>query len=55
VRGASFKGAWKDRRGYTLPEVFAAVAIVGVLAAISLIIILALLERWRVEAAPTTS
>jgi prepilin-type N-terminal cleavage/methylation domain-containing protein len=51
VRGASFKGVWKDRRGYTLPEVLAAVAIAGVLAAISLIIFLALLECWRVEAA----
>jgi len=51
VRGAGFKGVWKDRRGYTLPEVLTAVAIAGVLAAISLIISLALLERWRVEAA----
>ncbi len=42
---------WKDRLGYTLPEVMTAVAIAGVLAAISLIILLALLERWRVEAA----
>jgi prepilin-type N-terminal cleavage/methylation domain-containing protein len=42
---------WKDRLGYTLPEVITAVAIAGVLAAISLIILLALLERWRVEAA----
>jgi Tfp pilus assembly protein FimT len=49
VRGAGFKDVWKDRRGYTLPEVLTAVA--GVLAAISLIIFLALLERWRVEAA----
>ncbi len=51
MRGAGFKGVWKDRRGYTLPEVLTAVAIAGVLAAISLIIFLALLERWRVEAA----
>jgi prepilin-type N-terminal cleavage/methylation domain-containing protein len=51
VRGAGFKDVWKDRRGYTLPEVLTAVAIAGVLAAISLIIFLALLERWRVEAA----
>ena len=54
MRGASFKGVWKDRRGYTLPEVLAAVAIAGVLAAISLIISLALLERWRVEPPPTS-
>jgi prepilin-type N-terminal cleavage/methylation domain-containing protein len=51
VRGASFKGVWKDQRGYTLPEALTAVAIAGVLAAISLVILLALLERWRVEAA----
>jgi prepilin-type N-terminal cleavage/methylation domain-containing protein len=51
VRGATFKGVWKDQRGYTLPEALTAVAIAGVLAAISLIILLALLERWRVEAA----
>jgi prepilin-type N-terminal cleavage/methylation domain-containing protein len=51
VRGAGFKGVWKDRRGYTLPEVLTAIAIAGVLAASSLIIFLALLERWRVEAA----
>ena len=51
MRGAGFKDGWKDRRGYTLPEVLTAVAVAGVLAAISLIIFLALLERWRVEAA----
>jgi len=51
MRGARFKDVWKDRRGYTLPEVLTAVAIAGLLAAISLIIFLALLERWRVEAA----
>ena len=51
MRGASFKNVRDDRRGYTLPEALAAVAIAGVLAAISVIILLALLERWRVEAA----
>ena len=51
MRGAGFKDVWKDRRGYTLPEVLTAVAMAGVLAAIFLIILLALLERWRVEAA----
>ena len=45
MRGARFKGVWKDRRGYTLPEGLAAVTIAGVLAAISLVIFLALLER----------
>lgn len=51
MRGAKLKNVWKDRRGYTLPEVLTAVAIAGLLAAISVIIFLALLERWRVEAA----
>ena len=51
MRGARLKDVWKDRRGYTLPEVLTAVAIAGLLAAISVIILLALLERWRVEAA----
>ncbi len=51
MRGAGFKVVREDRRGYTLPEVLTAVAIAGVLAAISLVILLALLERWRVEAA----
>ncbi len=49
--GAGLKRVWKDRRGYTLPEVLTALAIAGLLAAISVIIFLALLERWRVEAA----
>jgi prepilin-type N-terminal cleavage/methylation domain-containing protein len=51
VRGASLKGVWKDRWGYTLPEALTAIAIAGLLAAISLVILLVLLERWRVEAA----
>ena len=54
MRGARLGDVWNDRRGYTLPEVLTAVAIVGVLAAISLIISLALLERWRVEPPPTS-
>ncbi|WP_166177251.1 pilus assembly FimT family protein [Rubrobacter tropicus] len=41
----------RDERGYTLPEILTAVAISGILAAIAVIIFLALLERWRVEAA----
>lgn len=41
----------KDERGYTLPEVLTAIAIAGVLTVIAVIIFLALLERWRVEAA----
>ena len=51
MRGASLGDVWRDRRGYTLPEVLTAVTIAGVLAAISVIVLLALLERWRVEAA----
>ena len=51
MRGTGFKEVWEDRRGYKLPEVLTAVAIAGALAAISVIIFLALLERWRVEAA----
>ena len=46
-----FGRGWKDQRGYTLPEVLTAVAIAGLLLVISVIILLALLERWRVEAA----
>lgn len=41
----------RDERGYTLQEVLTVVAIVGILVAIAVIIWLALLERWRVEAA----
>lgn len=41
----------KNERGYTLQEVLTAVAILGVLLAIAIFILLALLERWRVEAA----
>lgn len=51
MRGASFKNVRDDSRGYTLPEALAAVAIAGVLAAVCVLILLALLERWRVEAA----
>lgn len=51
MRGARLKTFRDDERGYTLPEILTAVAISGVLAAIAVIIFLALLERWRVEAA----
>jgi prepilin-type N-terminal cleavage/methylation domain-containing protein len=43
--------ARKDERGFTLPEVLATIAILGILIAIAVIIFLALLERWRVDAA----
>jgi prepilin-type N-terminal cleavage/methylation domain-containing protein len=42
---------WRDERGYTLPEVLTAVAVVGILAVVAVLVLLALLERWRVEAA----
>lgn len=51
MRETRFTNVWRDQRGYTLPEVLTAVAISGVLVAISIMILLALLERWRVEAA----
>ena len=41
----------RNERGYTLPEVLTAVCIAGILTVIAVIILLALLERWRVEAA----
>ncbi len=40
-----------DERGFTLQEVLTTVAIVGILVAIAVIVLLALLERWRVNAA----
>ena len=51
MRAARSKTPGNDERGYTLPEVLTAVAIAGILAVIAIIIFLALLERWRVEAA----
>ena len=41
----------EDERGYTLPEILTAVSIMGIILAIGIIVLLALLERWRVEAA----
>src|ERR671921_240309 len=40
-----------DERGYALPEILTAVSIMSIILAIGIIILLALLERWRVEAA----
>ena len=51
MRGTRSIAIWRDERGYTLPETLTAVAIAGILAVIAVIIFLALLERWRVEAA----
>src|SRR5215208_6446717 len=42
---------YRDERGYTLPEILTAVSIMSIILAIGIIVLLALLERWRVEAA----
>jgi prepilin-type N-terminal cleavage/methylation domain-containing protein len=44
-------GDREDEGGYTLPEVLTAVAIMSIILVIGVIVLLALLERWRVEAA----
>lgn len=44
-------GGMRGERGFTLPELVAAIAILGILLAIAIIVLLGLLERWRVEAA----
>jgi prepilin-type N-terminal cleavage/methylation domain-containing protein len=44
-------GVYEDEGGYTLPEVLTAVSIVSITLVIGVIVLLALLERWRVEAA----
>ena len=41
----------EDERGFTLQEVLTVIAIMGILLAIGVIVFLALLERWRVDAA----
>ena len=46
-RQASLRG---DERGYTLMEVMMAVALFVLLIAIVVLVILGLLERWRVDA-----
>jgi prepilin-type N-terminal cleavage/methylation domain-containing protein len=42
---------YRDEGGYTLPEILRAVSIMSIILAIGIIVLLALLERWRVEAA----
>jgi prepilin-type N-terminal cleavage/methylation domain-containing protein len=44
-------GGCEDEGGYSLPEVLTAVAIMSIILVIGVIVLLALLERWRVEAA----
>jgi prepilin-type N-terminal cleavage/methylation domain-containing protein len=41
----------KDERGFTLQELLTTIAIVGILVTLGVIILLGLLERWRVNAA----
>src|SRR5215207_3030213 len=41
----------RDESCYTLPEILTAVSIMSIILAIGIIVLLALLERWRVEAA----
>jgi len=40
-----------EERGYTLPEILTAITIMSIILTIGIIVLLALLERWRVEAA----
>lgn len=49
-------GGWlgrlrRDERGFTVQEKLTVIVVVGILIAIAMFIFLALLERWRVEAA----
>jgi prepilin-type N-terminal cleavage/methylation domain-containing protein len=41
----------EEEQGFTLQELLTTIAIVGILIAIAVIVYLALLERWRVDAA----
>jgi prepilin-type N-terminal cleavage/methylation domain-containing protein len=44
-------GVRENERGFTLTELLATISILGILIAVAVIIFLALLERWRVDAA----
>ena len=48
---SNFARFCKEERGYTLPEILTAVSIMSIILAIGIIVLLALLECWRVEAA----
>jgi prepilin-type N-terminal cleavage/methylation domain-containing protein len=51
VYWSKLAAARKEERGFTLTELLATIAILAILFAIAVIIFLALLERWRVDAA----
>ena len=51
ARKSNIARVCEDERGYTLPEILTGVSIMSIILAIGIIVLLALLERWRVEAA----
>jgi len=51
VKRSNIARVGEDERGYTLPEILTAVSIMSIILTIGIIVLLALLERWRVEAA----
>jgi prepilin-type N-terminal cleavage/methylation domain-containing protein len=51
VYSPKLTGVREDERGFTLAELMTTIAILGILIAIAVIVFLALLERWRVDAA----
>ena len=44
-------GTWRDEGGFTLPELVATIAILGILIVIAVIVLLGILEQRRVDAA----
>ncbi len=53
MRAASFRRVVSEERGFTLAEMVASIAVFGVLAAISVVILFGVLEQRRVDAAAT--
>ncbi len=51
MRAESFRRAASEQRGFTLTELLAAIAILGILVAIAIVILLGVLEQRRVDAA----